>query len=74
MIEFVSDREIQERVVCGLVPAGLVERGVEVRLDHAKEPGRPPRQAAPRWRLRLVFCRGAGYKGAWIGSARARSG
>ena len=24
------------------MPAGLVERGVEVRLDHAKEPGRPP--------------------------------
>ena len=75
MIEFVSDREIYERVVCGLVPevrkrlwiatadikdlhveaggramvpflgvlAGLVERGVEVRLVHAKEPG-------PNWR------------------------
>jgi phosphatidylserine/phosphatidylglycerophosphate/cardiolipin synthase-like enzyme len=75
MIEFVSDREIYERVVCGLVPevrqrlwiatadikdlhveaggramvpflgvlAGLVERGVEVRLIHAKEPG-------PNWR------------------------
>ena len=90
MIEFVSDREIYERVVCGLVPevrqrlwiatadikdlhveaggramvpflgvlAGLVERGVEVRLIHAKEPG-------PNWRE--DFDR---YPGLWSGMER----
>ena len=76
MIEFARDREIYDRVACGMVPAarkrvwiatadikdlhvagrrkgemmpflgvlaGLVRKGVEVRLIHAKEPG-------PNWR------------------------
>ena len=79
MTQFVSDREIYERVVCGIVPQakerlwiatadikdmyveppsrsggqemvpflevldGMVKRGIEVRLVHAKDPG-------PNWR------------------------
>ena len=90
MTQFVSNREIYERVICGIVPQakerlwiatadikdmyvdsggremvpflavldGMVKRGVEVRLIHAKEPG-------PNWRE--DFDR---YPGLWGGMER----